>query len=436
MLTVRPSVGQERLAGLVLSKRLASVLQPCSLLQSSPRSLTTLVDDKGTTTNSISETTASAPSSTTNEQGIDETLKPQSTAMKKNDTESLFLRNIGLSKGTSTLLPCSFSLNILTDQQKYSSATAVASTSESLTAVASKQTEIPDNEFDARKIQPVASNHLDFQQGFRAAMVPRPTTRSASKNERRAPKKITWGDHIAKKGVKVTRIPWVHIYDVSPNSSLEAMMDAVENVLDKELERGIVNLDAPFVPHTAAPLLKITDEQRAIRKREQPHPYIVEAKLILSPFARPTGWYVRLAHRSLAQALLVKSRNSKNFSIAHKLVKVKEYRPAKNGPQFEGFIPGISDATIRVENCPDHLPKLAFLNLFSRFDLSMTTESVVSWKGVTPKGKEASSQTYLVHFADPSWARAAIRERQGAEVSGMSLRLVQFPRQLLREKKI
>jgi len=133
---------------------------------------------------------------------------------------------------------------------------------------------------------------------------------------------------------------------------------------------------------------------------------------------------------------LVKSRNSKNFSIAHKLVKVKEYRPAKNGPQFEGFIPGISDATIRVENCPDHLPKLAFLNLFSRFDLSMTTESVVSWKGVTPKGKEASSQTYLVHFADPSWARAAIRERQGAEVSGMSLRLVQFPRQLLREKKI
>eukprot|EP00977_Amphora_coffeiformis_P020669 scaffold8374_cov175-Amphora_coffeaeformis.AAC.108 len=440
----RSSVGQNRLAGLALSKLKDSFVPTCSLLRASPRSLTTSVDEKGTT-DTTAETAAPEPATT--DHGSDGTSEPRSAT--KNDTGILLLKNTGVAKGASTLLPCSFSLGVPTDRQKDLMATTVASRLESLTEVAKKETEIAENESDESKIiRPIASNRTFKPESFRAAMVPRPTvapgppprrpapTKKPPKKPKQQPKRTSWGNHIAKNGVRVTFTPWIHIHDIPPNSSMEAMMDAVEKVLDKELERGIVNLDAPFVPQTAAPMLRFTDEERAIRKKEYPHPYITEARLILSPFARPTGWYVRLVHRSLAQALLVRSRKGKHLLINSKIAKVKEYKPALGGPEFEGNLPGISDATIRVENCPFDLQKINFLNFFSRFDLSMTTESIVPWQGVTPEGKEASSQTYLVHFADPSWARAAIRERQGAELSGIPVRLVQFPRQLFQENKI
>lgn len=357
----------------------------------------------------------------------------------KNNTADPFPKSTELSKGAVSFLPCAFSLSIPTDLQKDLLSTTGTSKLESLTSAATNsQSDTVGVDSEEVMVTPLASNPVHFPKAFTAAMVPRPSTATTStrpgvslNRETKKEKRTTWGTHLAQNGVRVTWSAWIQILDISPNSSLEAMLDVVEKALDEELERGIVNLDKPFVPHKAAPMLRITDKELAVRREEQPHPYVAEAKLVLSPFGRPSGWYVRLAHRSLAQALLVRYRSGTDFIISSKKVKVQEYRLEKTGPKFQGSFPVISDATIRVENCPNNLKRIFLLNFFSRFDLSMKTESIVPWQGVTPDGKESSSPTFLIHFADPSWARAAIRERQGANINGANVRLVQFPRQLL-----
>lgn len=211
------------------------------------------------------------------------------------------------------------------------------------------------------------------------------------------------------------------------------MLDGVTAALEEEFKQGggIIDLDKVFFPATPPPVLSATDEEFSKTNNDAEHPYVREARLILSPYARPNGWYVRLANRSLAQALLVRDRRDVPLRIASKHVKTKAYVHSGGNPPFPGSYPNISDATIRVENCPDGLIKVNFLNFFTRFDLSMEHESVVPWSGETPDGKVASSRTYLVQFADASWARAALRELQGAAMSGQAVRLVQFPRQII-----
>ena len=272
-----------------------------------------------------------------------------------------------------------------------------------------------------------ATNEFSFKRSLQAAKVPRPNVAPTTTTEMRH---MTWGDHLAGSGIVVTYYPWIKITNISPNSSLDSMMDAVQQALDEELLKGIVDLDAPFVPHQTAPMLRETPE--AIAAREEPHPHILEARLIISPFARPTGWYVRLAHRSMAQALRIRAKNGPGLKVSHRKVEVKQHRPNPKNPVFPGTYPTISDATIRVENCPSNLTKITFINFFSRYDLSMDhDQSIVHWTGVTPDGREASTDTFLVHFSDPSWARAAVRERQGSSMSGHPVRLIQYPRQLL-----
>jgi hypothetical protein len=127
-----------------------------------------------------------------------------------------------------------------------------------------------------------------------------------------------------------------------------------------------------------------------------------------------------------------------------------------------GRPPEVSDATIRVENCSDRTSALELLNLFSRYDLrhpprearitdpgvgrddgparsaesaweaaasgGRESASVVRWTGVTSDGKVPPA-TWLVHFRNAGWARAAIRDVQGATLDGRVLRLARYPRQ-------
>ena len=98
----------------------------------------------------------------------------------------------------------------------------------------------------------------------------------------------------------------------------------------------------------------------------------------------------------------------------------------------------VSDHTLRVENVPFVVPS-RLVRFFSRYDL----QSVHKWQGKTSDGKIAPSTIYLVHFADSSWARAALREIQGTYMihngdrllvdrnKPIPLRLSQLPRQLL-----
>jgi hypothetical protein len=240
----------------------------------------------------------------------------------------------------------------------------------------------------------------------------------------------TWGDHLAQSKTKVTYEPWIVVTDIPPTSSMEATLNMIQSAINEDLLRGIVDLDALFIPRSPPPMLRTTQEE--INSRKDRFPHILEARLILSPFARPRGWYVRLAHRSLAQSLLVRQRQGTEFVVSSRIVNIQPYTTPKPGQDpFPGSYSHVSDATVRVENCPPGLTKLQFWNFFSRFDLSMDYESVVQWKGQTPDGKLNPSDTFIVQFADPSWARAAIRERQGERIRGWEVRLSQYPRQLV-----
>jgi hypothetical protein len=287
--------------------------------------------------------------------------------------------------------------------------------------------------------RPRASNPFRFQKPFvDVAFSPPPALKEEAPVKKRSPrpkpqKLITWGEHFTTSGERVSITPWVRISDISPLSSLEAMVEGMGRALEEEMaDKGIMNLDALYTPGGTPPNLTI-EAATGGENRSSSDPYVLEAKLILSPFARPTGWYVRLRNRSLAEAMIRRDKAGKPLVCATRRVKVKQYNlPKKRETQFEGHLPVLSDAMIRVENCPEDLTKVALLNFFSRFDLSLSKEheSIIPWAGITPEGRQASHPTFLVHFADASWARAALRERQGAKMSGQTVRLVQFPRQL------
>lgn len=90
----------------------------------------------------------------------------------------------------------------------------------------------------------------------------------------------------------------------------------------------------------------------------------------------------------------------------------------------------ISSHTLRVENCPKRLDATnALLSLFGRYDLRLD-QPVVEWKA-RREGRPVHG-VYLVHFRDAAWARAALRERQGASLSRFfpaPLRLIPYPPQ-------
>jgi hypothetical protein len=195
----------------------------------------------------------------------------------------------------------------------------------------------------------------------------------------------------------------------------------VKTALDTEQGRGIVDLDAPW-----------ETEQDGIIPFVSPNSeeWVLTAKVILSPFGRPTGWHLRFQNRSIVHALLTHARETP-IRCAWKRVGVKEGKGVSvelsSSSDNEAHI---SDATLRVENCSDDTAESVLVRFFSRYDLTQQGASVVQWKGETNDGKVAP-RTFLVHFADASWARAALREKQSAFFKGKALRLAQYPKQML-----
>lgn len=211
-------------------------------------------------------------------------------------------------------------------------------------------------------------------------------------------------------GERVAQSNWIQVDGIPPTSSLEAMVEGVKTALEKESKRGIVDLDAPWDPTDPVPSLHLLNSDSWIQK----------AHLNLSTLARPTGWFIQFENRSLVQALLNQSSSSGLF-CAWKKVIVSENRDPKR-PFYN-----VSDATIRVENCPLKTSHISVMNLFSRYDLKAGVGAVEEWKG----GREDRPMTFLVHFADASWARSAIREKQGEFMDSNKLVLAPFPRQIV-----
>ncbi len=218
------------------------------------------------------------------------------------------------------------------------------------------------------------------------------------------------GDHMKAAGERVAQSNWIQIDGIPPTSSLEAMLDGVQLALERENKRGIVDLDAPWDPIDPVPSLHFNSDTSWIQK----------AHLNLSLFARPTGWFLQLENRSLVQAVLNQSVNSGLFCSWKKVI-VSEHRDAKR-PFYQ-----VSDATIRVENCPLKTTNMNVMNLFSRYDLRPGGKAVEDWKG----GPDDKPMTFLVHFADASWARSALREKQGEFMGDNKLVLAPYPRQIV-----
>jgi hypothetical protein len=248
-------------------------------------------------------------------------------------------------------------------------------------------------------------------------------------------------------------------------SSLEAMMMGIHEALQIEQERGIVDLDALWNPAVdeslpfMAPSDAGTDNNDGRTNKKYNDEWVKAAHLILSPFARPCGWHIRFQNRSITHALLTHARATK-ISCASHPVTVDECG-LRNDDTTSGSSDSlktphnpryydVSEATIRIENCPDLVTPLLLLQLFSRYDLRRSGPPVVEWR---PSASEKSSRgrratargtneeaidvprTFLVHFDDPSWARAAMREKQGYVLkditlpNGSGLRLVPYPKQ-------
>jgi hypothetical protein len=266
----------------------------------------------------------------------------------------------------------------------------------------------------------------------------------------------TLGHHLQAQGEAVMPAStWVQIEGISPISSLEAMLSGIRSVLDAEQALGMIDLDAPWSDGQPVPFLSFPAEQDMGSKddyhadKTHEDKWVRQAMIILSPFGRPTGWYLRLDNRSVVYALL-KHAEENPLQCTWKTVKVQEYQNPNGLVSEEPLTHGncivhrrLSDHTLRVENCPTSVSNISLMNFFSRYDLQFGEDAIERWQGVTNDGKKCPPTTCLVHFADASWARAALREKQATFISKFGrkvvtddsnphpLRLIQYPRQIL-----
>ncbi|GKY92717.1 hypothetical protein MPSEU_000241800 [Mayamaea pseudoterrestris] len=235
----------------------------------------------------------------------------------------------------------------------------------------------------------------------------------------------TIAEQLQAAGEVVASSSWIMIENIPPISSLHNMLAGIEDALISQQERrGILDLDAVWSASQQSdsnpPIIDIPQgDVRCV---------VDKALVVLSPFGRPTGWKIRLANRSLVHALLLQHVDDP-IKCAWKEVRMREWQP--DADDDASVSPQITNATLRVEGYPHHMSSLLLMNMFSRFDLDETRKrSIEPWLEKTDDFKSASA-TWLVHFADASWARAALREKQGTVIKGNALMLSPYPEQIV-----
>jgi hypothetical protein len=279
-------------------------------------------------------------------------------------------------------------------------------------------------------------------------------------------KSRTLGEHLFVQGEKtIPTSTWVFVEGISPVSGLESMLAGIQNALDAEESKGIVDLDKSWSEGEPIPVLDtkklvtmeatttdavdgIATSSTATNNSSHPDKWVRKAKVVLSPFARPTGWYLQFDNRSVVYALLRHAKESP-VRFSWREVRIQEYVNNVDSKISDPISRGnfllhekISNHTLRVENCPYHVTQASLLNFFSRYDLQVGAKAVERWQGETTNGVICPPTTYLVHFADTSWARAALREKQNSFMYKMGqpvkdfknpkpLHLAQYPRQIL-----
>ena len=341
----------------------------------------------------------------------------------------------------------------------------------------------------------------------------------------------------------VPHADWVVITNTSPQTSLETVLEGVNDHLDQillaQLEEsqqqqqqqqvsstktnnsgGIVDLDAPWDPddYRSAlmaegvgdeghlhlqqmfqnlPTLDLPDMFPAIKFMEettgdnddeipgmaleeklsayQPledvYRWVDEARVMLSPRGRPAGWKIKFLNRSIIYAFL-NSTQERALMCSWRVVAAQEWSPkverdimppeltpkvtvsfdkVSTDEKFSALEPignnrsfydeleldplrmnWLDDSVVRVENCSEQVSEQDLLHVFSRYDLK--SPSVVRWVSGGSDVTRDPIPSFFVRFAGASWARAAVREKQSTIICGKAIRLIQFPRQLIRTK--
>jgi hypothetical protein len=201
---------------------------------------------------------------------------------------------------------------------------------------------------------------------------------------------------------------WVIIRNIPPMSTLTDLLQSINEVMDPLADVGIVDLDAVWKKGQVSMLPRDLQE------------WVRSAHIVLSSHGRPSGWRVEFCNRSAAHAF-VESCRVNQFHCAWKPVNVEawEQREGNTEPL------NVSDSMIRVENVGDGVTVDHIRHLFRRYDMTREGPSVRVFSD------ESSHKLFVVHFADASWARAAVREMQGVHVRQHYLRLAQYPKQLI-----
>jgi len=218
-----------------------------------------------------------------------------------------------------------------------------------------------------------------------------------------------------KKKEKISGLPtssWVIIRNIPPMSTLTDILFSIDEVMAAQAEGGIVDLDAVWKGGGQVSMLE----------RDPSDDWVRSAHIVLSSHGRPNAWRIEFCNRSLAHAFLEYCRANR-FHCSWKPVLVEAWELREGNKNTDAL--EISDSMIRVENGGDGMTVDHVRHLFRRYDLTREGPSVRVFN------ESSSHKLFLVHFADPSWARAAVRELQGVRVHHNFLRLAQYPKQLV-----
>lgn len=271
---------------------------------------------------------------------------------------------------------------------------------------------------------------------------------------------LTCSQHLDPDGIILPTSSWIEVKGILPISSLDSILETFQRLLDAEREMGIVDLDALWNPNEqpSVPLLKFDDQDDGLTKssvirgigggdeNKSLQNWVEAAHVVLSPFGRPKGWHLKFRNRSIVNAILSHAQEHPIYD-AWKELKISEWIPphkGQNKARHDRDNAGnpsssredsrsslvVTDSMIRIESCPDSLTAEDVMLMMSRYDLNPIGPSVQEWKGLTEDGMKQAPLMFVVHFADPSWARAAVRDLQSTEIDGKILRLAQYPRQM------
>eukprot|EP00978_Attheya_sp_CCMP212_P030369 scaffold111422_cov53-Attheya_sp.AAC.3 len=132
--------------------------------------------------------------------------------------------------------------------------------------------------------------------------------------------------------------------------------------------------------------------------------WIQSARLILSPYERPTGYYIFLKEIYLVSALLVLPKWQQPYCGGKEL----NVLPITNYPTAAA--PKRNEASVRVEGCPGATEISHIRTLFGNYDVDYVEHIKI------PGYIKSSlyNKSFVVQFASPAHARAAVRNLQGS----------------------